>query len=98
MLTAHNIQVHEIVAYQTILTPHKIHINYDGLIFFSPSAVRSYLSENTILNEQILFAIGDTTAAAIEQTGNTSVISTSPDKQKMIETIVQYYNIPLLNK
>ena len=98
MLETHNIQVREIVAYQTILTPHKVDIVYDGLIFFSPSAVHSYLSENIILNEQVLFAIGDTTATAIQQTGNTSVVSTTPDKQKMIETIVQYYNIPLLNK
>ncbi|HEY0432253.1 MAG TPA: uroporphyrinogen-III synthase, partial [Chitinophagaceae bacterium] len=36
----------EIVAYQTIKTPHVIDNDYDGGIFFSPSAVQSFFSVN----------------------------------------------------
>jgi len=38
---------------------------FDGILFFSPSAVESYLKSNTIKDE-MCFCIGETTAEALE--------------------------------
>ena len=42
MLREHEIEVTEIVVYQTIAVPHKLEKNYQGILFFSPSAVESF--------------------------------------------------------
>ncbi len=58
----------EIEVYQTELAPFKIsdQENFDGIMFFSPSAVESYFSNNKIKKE-ICFCVGNTTAAALEE-------------------------------
>ena len=43
--------VTEKVVYRTVLTPHKAERNYDGIAFFSPSAVESFFSVNVVAGE-----------------------------------------------
>lgn len=82
-------QVHEVIVYQSILTPHRIDRPYDAIVFFSPSAVESFFSMNTIGPQITLFAIGRTTAAAIGAScPNPVVISEQPDEEKLIRKII----------
>ena len=67
LLKHHDIEVNEIVVYQTIAVPHKIIKIYAGILFFSPSAVDSFFGVNKSINRTIFFAIGETTAAAIKK-------------------------------
>ena len=57
MLRSKNIDVHEIVVYQTIATPHKIENVYDGILFFSPSAVESFFAK-MFLHGMLFRALG----------------------------------------
>ena len=66
-LTACNIPVNEITVYRTVATPQKIQKNYNGILFFSPSAAESFFSVNTISPYTVLFAIGNTTGNTIRK-------------------------------
>jgi uroporphyrinogen-III synthase len=85
-------QVHEVVVYQTILTPQRIDKRYDAIIFFSPSAVESFFFMNTIGPDVTVYAIGKTTAAAIcAKCPNRVVTSEQPDEQILIRTIISHH-------
>ena len=86
----HNIIFEEIEVYKTVLTPHKVDNQLDGILFFSPSAVQSYLKENTILNE-ICFCIGTTTAAEIEKSAKNIVIANRPTVENVIIKSINYF-------
>jgi len=92
MLKANDIKVNEIVVYATRLIPNFITKNYDGIIFFSPSAVHSFFSENTIATNVVLFSIGTTTTATIKTYCiNKIVTSEWPGKENMIDLVLEYY-------
>ena len=84
-------QVHfeEVVIYETILKSHKIQKKPDGILFFSPSGVESYLKENTITTETC-FCIGKTTAEALETTN--TVIANLPTIESVVNQCINYYN------
>lgn len=84
----------EIEVYQTTLAPFKISVqeNFDGIMFFSPSAVESYLTNNKIKNE-ICFCVGNTTAKALELNKiKNIVIASIPTIEDVIIEVIQYYN------
>ena len=92
VLKANAIDIKEVIVYTTIETPHLIEKNYDGIVFFSPSAVHSFFDINTITTDVILFAIGKTTATAINTyVQNEMMISKWPGKEQMIEQVLQYF-------
>ncbi len=87
------ITFNEIEVYQTALAPFKISDleKFDGILFFSPSAVESYLTNNKIKNE-ICFCIGNTTAAALESNKiKNIVIAEIPTIEEVIEVVIEYY-------
>ena len=61
ILKDHGVDVEEVVCYKTLLTPKKFDTQYDGVLFFSPSAVESFLLENDAA-DLTAFCLGDTTA------------------------------------
>jgi uroporphyrinogen-III synthase len=92
ILRQNNIEVNEIIVYQTIAVPHKITTTYGGILFFSPSAVESFFSNNTVAARTILFAIGNTTATAIKKyTNNKIIISDAPGKENLVQKMMEYF-------
>lgn len=90
-----SIGVSEVIVYRTVLTPRQIERDYDGIAFFSPSAVESFFSVNRISSGVALFAIGSTTAAAIQnRCANPVVVSKRPDKTLLIRQMIDF----ILNK
>ena len=84
--------VKEIIVYNTTLTPRKCTSPYEGIIFFSPTAVQSFFSMNSVTHETILFAIGNTTSAAIEQYASNKVITTEfPGKEQLIDLVIRHF-------
>ena len=63
-LSKNNIIFNEIVVYQTHLQPKKVEHKLNAILFFSPSAIESYLTKNEIKDE-ICFCIGKTTATEL---------------------------------
>lgn len=91
-LAANGINVTEVIVYKTTLIPNFIVKNYDGIIFFSPSAVHSFFMDNTIATNVVLFAIGNTTAATIKTYCVNKVITSEwPGKENMIDKVLEYY-------
>ncbi len=91
-LKEQRIRVTEIIVYETLLKPVSLTKNYDGILFFSPSAVESFFTANRPGKRTILFAIGDTTAGGIKPySGNPIAVSRSPDEETMMDTVFNYY-------
>ncbi len=90
LLNENNIKWNEIVVYQTSLKSKKIEHEIDGILFFSPSAVASYLRENTLENK-ICFCIGTTTAKALEHKTKNIKIAFQPTVENVIEEVLKYY-------
>ena len=92
-LSQQGINVREIIVYRTTSTPQTILKAYDGILFFSPSAVHSFFQNNTIPVKTVLFAIGQTTVDAIQTYTNNPVVSVElPGKEKMIEEVIIYFD------
>lgn len=91
-LRENGMEVNEIPIYETKLMPHTVIRDYDGIIFFSPSAVESFFSMNHISPEIVCFAIGKTTASAIETKVNNKIItSEKQEAEAMMQTVIDYY-------
>ena len=92
ILKNNDIDVNEITVYQTIAIPHKIDKTYNGILFFSPSAVESFFRKNKIPATTILFAIGSTTANEIKKYSNNKIIiSDEPGKENLVEKMMEYF-------
>ncbi len=92
-LKKNGINVDEMTVYNTTENPQAVTKKYDGILFFSPSAVRSFFQKNKINAETILFAIGKTTAEELKNySNNTTVISEIPDTQKLIAAVIKYFS------
>ena len=91
-LIENKIGVKEIVVYKTIATAKKIEKKYDGILFFSPSAVKSFFQENKLDDQTILFAIGNTTADEVKKISkNKIIISDTPDGKTVLKTAVEFF-------
>lgn len=87
------IRVNEYVIYENIPSPTVTAEDYDGLLFFSPSAVKSYLSANRLHSKTVCFAIGRTTATELrEYTDNKIIMSTDISEDAMVQTAIFYFN------
>ncbi len=93
ILRSSDISVNEIVVYQTIAVPHKIEKEYDGILFFSPSAVESFFRTNKLPESTLLFAIGKTTANEIKKYSNNKIIiSDEPGKENLVKKMIEYFS------
>jgi len=95
-LLDNKIRLEEITTYKTILQPKRIVLETAAILFFSPSAVESFLEKNTIQN-QICFCIGNTTAQSLEKNStyidtDKIIIANKPTVESVIEEVLNYYN------
>ena len=84
------IKFNEIQVYETSLTPQKVKVAVEAILFFSPSGVESYLKENTIKKE-LCFCIGETTADALPKTVKNIIIAAQPSIEDVIEECIEEY-------
>jgi uroporphyrinogen-III synthase len=89
-LKATKVNFNEIQVYETTLTPQKIKTAVDGILFFSPSAIESYLKDNKIKNE-ICFCIGETTASSLEKITRNIIVADQPSVENVIEDVIEEY-------
>lgn len=86
LLRENGISVVETEVYKTQLLPEKLSKNYDGILFFSPSAVKSYIKGGNS-KEATAFCIGNTTAVeAIMEFENVYVAET-PTVEAVIDLL-----------
>lgn len=88
ILTEAGIVFNEIEVYETKLMPLKIKEKLDGILFFSPSGIESYLKENKIKNE-VCYCIGATTAEALNGITTKIILPQIPDIDLLVETVIE---------
>ena len=89
------IAYNEIVVYETKLKPQQIKKSFDGVLFYSPSGINSFLEKNSLENKTC-FCIGTTTAKALgnnpEASGHKNiVIASQPTVEHVIDEVIKYY-------
>jgi len=84
------IAYNEFVVYETKLKPHHIKKAFDGVMFFSPSGVNSFLEKNSLENK-MCFCIGTTTAKALETRTKNIVIASQPTVENVITEVIKFY-------
>lgn len=88
-LKANHISFIEIEVYKTTLNPQTIEGTFDGILFFSPSGVESYMTNNH-LEQQIAFCIGKTTAEAVKKYSKKTSIASHPTIESVLENVVKH--------
>lgn len=89
ILEDNNIKVTEIEAYQTKFDAVKVDDTIEGVMFYSPSTVQSYLEKNRA--QGIAFCIGETTAKEAQKHFDDVRIAKVPTVESVIELVNEYY-------
>ena len=84
-LAENGFKVDEVEAYQTISSPVKIDDNTDGILFFSPSGVESFVKENA--TNAIAFCIGETTATAAKKYFDKVEVANLPSVDSLLDLV-----------
>ena len=89
-LQENKIAYNEIIVYETTLKPLQIKEPFDGILFFSPSGVNSFLKKNTLENKTC-FCIGTTTSKALENRTKNIIIASKPTVENVITEVIKFY-------
>jgi uroporphyrinogen-III synthase len=89
ILTENNIMVNEVEAYQTKYDAIKLEDDVDGIMFYSPSTVDSFLKHNEA--NGIAFCIGETTANKAKKHFEDIRVAKVPTVESVIELVNEYY-------
>jgi len=96
ILIQNGIDMEELIVYETIKTPKEIKKDYDGVLFFSPSAAESFFSINKIKSHTVCFAIGDTTATTLKKfTTNKIIQAQNQSQQSMMNAMLAHFKISI---
>ncbi|HJS00482.1 MAG TPA: uroporphyrinogen-III synthase [Flavobacterium sp.] len=91
-LIENDVAFNEIKVYKTVLQPKNMVLEINAILFFSPSAVESYLQKNKIENLTTCFCIGNTTAKTLENISKNIIIASKSSVENVIEEVIKYYN------
>ncbi len=98
-LRSNGVKVTEVIVYNTVATPLKVEKEYDAILFFSPSAVYSYVALNSMPEKTVCFAIGHTTANTIKNImSNKVLVAHPPQKERVVEMVLKYYYQDIRNE
>ena len=89
ILKDNHIEVNEVIAYETKYDSIKIKDTVKGVMFYSPSTVKSYKQEND--DHIIAFCIGDTTAKEANKHFSDVRVAKVPTVESVIELVNEYY-------
>ena len=90
ILKENSIDLEEIQVYKTLLNPKKFQQEFECVLFFSPSGVKSFFSKNKIKNSTA-FCIGTTTASEAKKHTDIIVIATKPSIENVLVQVVKKY-------
>ena len=89
-MQAASILYDEVTAYHTHLVSRVQSPEPQGVLFYSPSGVQSYLQDNQI-GDSWCFCIGQTTAAAIRPLTTKMTVSPKPDTDLLVSTAAMHF-------
>ncbi len=91
MIAKTDLQLNEVITYQTLLTPNILEKQYQGLLFFSPSGIESYISKNSS-KDPVAFCIGSTTSAEAKKHFKTVVEAKLPSVESVLQAVNAYFS------
>lgn len=89
ILSKNNIKVNEIEAYETKFDSEKVDGDLDGVMFYSPSTVQSFLQQNKA--KGIAFCIGETTATEARKHYKDVRVAKIPLVESVVELVNEFY-------
>ena len=89
ILTENKIEVNEVEAYKTMYSPELVSESIDGMLFYSHSAVNSYLQKNT--TDKVAFCIGASTAKEAQKYFEKVEVAQIPTVESVIELVNLHY-------
>ncbi|MFT6795206.1 MAG: hydroxymethylbilane synthase [Maribacter sp.] len=89
ILEASNITVNSVETYKTKLSGQEIDAEVEGVCFFSPSGIESYLQNNT--SNKVAYCIGETTAKEARKHFNRVEVAKIPDVESVIDLVNENY-------
>ncbi|PWI29909.1 hydroxymethylbilane synthase [Flavobacteriaceae bacterium LYZ1037] len=89
ILSENNIKVNEIEAYQTKFDAIEVDENIEGIMFFSPSTVQSFIKKNH--GNGIAFCIGESTALEAKKHFEDVRVAKVPTVESVIELVNEHY-------
>ena len=90
LLAQKGVALKEIKVYDTRLLEKKLDRSFDGVLFFSPSAVRSFCEVND-LSGSMAFCIGNTTASEAKRFTDHLKIANKPSVENVIVQVVKHF-------
>ncbi len=90
ILSKNNVRYTEVKYYKTHLIPRKFDRVFDGLLFFSPSGIKSYVQENSI-SKSLAFCIGNTTATEAKKYTDQIIIANKPTIENVLVQAIKYF-------
>ncbi|SDB62573.1 hydroxymethylbilane synthase [Flavobacteriaceae bacterium MAR_2010_188] len=85
-----NIEIKEVEAYKTVADANKLDESIEGVLFYSPSTVYSFLEKNQ--PNIIAYCIGETTANAAREKFEDVRVAKVPTVESVIDLVNQHYS------
>lgn len=89
ILTQNKIKVNEVKAYETKYAPIEVEGNIEGVLFYSPSTISSYLSKNK--PDKIAYCIGGTTAKEAQKFFKEVRVAKIPTVESLVDLVNEDY-------
>lgn len=90
IFSKNNIRYKEVVVYSSILNPKTFQKDFDGILFFSPRGIQSFLLENSPKNST-LFCIGETTATEARKHSKHIIIANKPTVENVLVQAIKHF-------
>lgn len=91
ILSAHQRLLKEIVVYETQPKALSLKTAYDGILFFSPSGVKSFSEKNSFVHA-VCFSIGPTTTAELQKHPIKVVTAASPSAENVVNLCIEFFD------
>ena len=90
ILKKKNVELKEIEVYKTEINQKQFYQEFDGILFFSPSGIQSFITKNEIKNS-FAFCIGETTASEAKKHTENIIVATKPSIENVIVQVVKKF-------
>lgn len=90
ILKNNNVDLKEQIVYKTYTSIKEFSRFFEGILFFSPSGVQSYISRNSISKDTVVFCIGNTTALEAKKYTDAIIVANKPTVENVIVQAVKH--------
>ena len=90
ILSENKVEFTEEILYKTTLISQKLDEKFEGILFFSPSGVESFVQENSLENS-VVFCIGNTTAHEAKKHTSNIIVASQATIESTIDGLIRYF-------